>query len=266
MSSALGDKLKVPFLTILFFFVCLYVFVAFFGPVMLANITNDSNLFTIDGTGSASAVPTAATVTIGITKISTTVQDGQRQVNTVANQLTADFLKLGINKTDIKTTNYFVNPVPSKGTYPMETYPNGGTGSNIITLPIRTPLAGDNYQVTENLVVKTNTTELANKVIDISTKDGVNVIGGIQFTFSDNEQSKLEDEARTKAISDAKRKAEKIAQESGLRLGKLVNVTENNPQPVFNSFAKTAVAPSSTNLQPGQNQVTVNVNLSYQTL
>ncbi len=261
-----AELLKVAIVVIVFFFLCLFLYTKLFGPIFIANISNDSNLFTVDGTGSASAVPTAATVTVGITKSASSIQEAQQQVNTIANQLTADFVKLGVNKTDIKTTNYSATPIPTGIIYPMDSNTNGGVASDI-ALPVRPPIAGGNYQVSEDLVVKTNTTDLANKVVDTATKDGANVIGGVQFTFSDNEQTQLEDQARAKAITDAKSKAEKIAQESGLNLGKLVNVSENGgPQPVvFNSMAKTSTAPATTQLLPGQNQVTVNVTLSYQT-
>ncbi len=262
-----SESLKVSILVILFFFLCLFVYTKLFGPIFIANISNDSNLFTVNGTGSASAVPTTATVTVGITKTANSIQVAQQQVNSIANQLTADFVNLGVNKTDIKTTNYSANPVQTGGVmYPMQSNSNGGVASNL-AFPVRPPITDGVYQVSEDLIVKTNNTALANKVVDTATKDGANVIGGVQFTFSDNEQTQLEDQARTKAIADAKSTAEKIAQESGLHLGKLVNVSENGgPQPVvFNSMAKTAAPSSSTDLQAGKNQVTVNVTLSYQT-
>src|SRR5438105_812934 len=106
-------ELRKPFLIIVFMFVCLFVFTKIFGPIpfYINNVTtNKQNLFTVSGTGEATAVPDTALLNFGVTKNSSTVESGKDEVNKIVNQLTEDLSKLGIDKKDIKTTNFSVNP------------------------------------------------------------------------------------------------------------------------------------------------------------
>lgn len=274
--SPFVEKITFSFLIILFFFLCLLIFTKLFGPLELARINSDSsNIFTVDGTGNASATPQTAMVSVTISKTSTSVTDAQQQVNSIASKFTSDIKALGIQDKDIKTTNYSSTPVsPSVVPVPLdntETSVNSGPATQaIINTPIIPPVTdGNMYTVSENLQIESTSVDTANKVIDTATKDGINTVGGIQFTFSDDEQQKLQNQARTAAIQDAKQKAQEVANESGLHLGRLINVqTNDNSYPIFAAAkADTASgAPSQpTNLQPGQNKITETVTLSYET-
>ena len=111
----------------------------------------------------------------------------------------------------------------------------------------------------------------ANTALDSATANGANVVNGVSFTLNDDEKMKLEDEARGKAIANAKAQAEKIANQSGIRLGRLINVmvnpTDQGPLPMTKAFDAAAgqAIPDRTELQPGENKVIVNVTLSYET-
>ena len=90
----------------------------------------------------------------------------------------------------------------------------------------------------------------------------------MQFTIDNPEQFKQQ--ARAKAIEQAKADAQNLAKESGVNLGKLINVYENsNPYPVTYNSAKeisgggVAPAPVPT-IQPGQQEIDVTINLTYQ--
>jgi uncharacterized protein YggE len=97
------------------------------------------------------------------------------------------------------------------------------------------------------------------------------VVNGVSFVLNDDEQQKLEEQARGEAIKNAKEKAESIAAQAGIKLGRIINVTVNpttQPQPVVEkmSFARAADSSAPTQLQKGSNDVTVTVSLSYETL
>ena len=69
-------------------------------------------------------------------------------------------------------------------------------------------------------------------MIDTLVGAGANDIGGINFTVS--QASKLLDDAREKAIADARRKAEIYAKAAGVTLGAPLSISEEGaPAPVF---------------------------------
>lgn len=246
------SRLLVPFLIVLFTLVAFFVLVKLFGPIPFAvtSVTSaQSDLFTVEGTGKATAVPDTANIDLGVSKSASTVEAAKDEVNTVMNALTKDLKGLGIEEKDIKTTSYTVTP----------DY-NYTTGTQQIK----------GYTVAASVSVTVKPTDKANQAIDIATKDGANAANGVNFTLNDEEQQQLEDTARKEAISNAKTKAESIARAAGIHLGRLVNVQENNataPQPVFAAQKAVALPDSQTptELSPGQNTVSITVTLSYQT-
>lgn len=248
------SSLKTPFFTVLFVFSLLYLFTTVFGPLPLSInsvTTNKSDLFTVTGEGEATAIPDTALLTLGVTKEASTVQQAQTEVNKIANKITEDLKNLGVQVKNIKTTNYSVNP--------NYDFSNG-----------RQTVSG--YSVSQNMEVRLQPIEQANKALDLATAAGANAIGGITFVLDDKEQEKLEQSARKEAIASAKKKATETAALAGIRLGKIINVTESNNFPVMPYAAAemkltdSAGGGEPTRVTPGENTVRITVSLSYQTL
>lgn len=122
------------------------------------------------------------------------------------------------------------------------------------------------YTVSVNIAVKVTPIDKLNQAIDLATKDGVNNVGGIQFVLNDEDLEKLEQKARKEAISNAKKKAQMIANESGIILGKIINVSEvGTPRPVpFYEAAPSLKTADSTQIEPGQSTITSTITLSYE--
>ncbi len=248
------QSLRVPFLTIAFALLSLFVFTKIFGPIPFSVnsiTTNKQSLFTVSGTAEVTAVPDTATVSLGVNKTSPTVEAGKEEVNKIINQVTNDLKNLGVDDKDIKTTNYSVNP--------NYDYSQGAQKIN-------------GYSINANLQVKLKSVEKANNAIDIATKDGATNVGGVQFVIDDEKQIELENQARKEAIKKAKTKAASIARDAGIRLGRIVDVQENgsgNQPPIMYdrmSADQKSFAPSEpTQLNPGENKVTSTVSLSYET-
>jgi uncharacterized protein YggE len=241
---------RTPLLTVLFIFLGLILYTKILGPIPFSVnsvTTTKTDLFTVQGTGDATAIPDTALLNLGVSKTASTVQQAQDQVNTVINQLTQDMQKLGVQSKDIKTTNYSVNP-------------NYGDNQTI-----------NGYAINATVEVKVQPVDKANEAIDAATKDGATDVGNIQFVLNDDKQKQLEDQARKEAIDAAKEKANSIAQASGIHLGRLVDVQEDGgnggvqPLPMMQA-AKVATTDSApTQLNPGENKITSNVTLSYET-
>jgi uncharacterized protein YggE len=246
-------ELKIPFFTIFFIFIFLFLFTKFASPIPLfvhSLQTTKNNLFTVDGTGKATAVPNTAFINFGITKNATTVIDAQSQTNSTANTIFDALKKLSIDTNNIKTVNYSLNP-----NYDFS------LGKQTI----------NGYSVTQNVELKIKPVDMINNVVDTLTTSGANIIGNITFGFDDETQKQLENQARQEAIQNAKEKAQSITSAAGIHLGKIVDVQENNsfprPLPILGGFAAAKAIDQSqqTSVTPGQNDITVTVTLSYET-
>lgn len=243
--------MRTPIAVTTFFFILLFIYTKIAGPIQFSVnsvLTTKTNLFTATGTGKATAVPNTALLSLGVTKTASTVQDAQNQANIVTNNLVSDLKALGVAEKDIKTTNYSVSPDYD--------YTQG-----------RQTVKG--YTVTQNLEVKVTPIEKANQAIDAATKNGANMVGGITFVLDDKTKKELEDKARKDAVTNAKEKAQSLANAAGIKLGRIVDVQESGPGaiPVFSRSLMVGggEADQKTNLAPGENSVEITITLSYET-
>lgn len=248
---------------IVFFFVSLFVYTKLAGPISFSinNVNTQNNTpFQTTGTGEVKATPDKTSVSLGITTNAATADAARSQANAVINKVTADLKSIGISENDIKTSNFSIYP-----NNPVEPQVMGSSAGTSAIVP--RPSAAQGYTASANLEVQTSSVDLANQAIDKASSDGANVIGGVNFTFNDTQKQKLEDEARRKAVADAKQKAQDLASAAGIKLGRIINIQESdNGFPVPMMTAKEGSVPSdSTNLQPGQNKVTITVTLTFET-
>lgn len=206
--------------------------------------TTKTDLFQVTGQGSVTAVPDTANISFGVTKQASTVTDAQNQTNIAIKNIQDALAKMGVTTNDIKTTSYNVNP----------NYTNSQTISG--------------YTVTQNIDLKVEPLSKVNQVIDTITQNGANIVGQVNFGFTDSKQQQLEQEARQGAVNDAKEKANALAKAAGVVLGPIINIQENNPQsPIgvpFVAQAKVADASAPTSVTPGESTVTTSITLSYQ--
>lgn len=247
------NSVKTAFLTVLFIFVFLYIFSSLFGPIPFAVnsvTTNKTDMFTVSGEGEASAVPDTALIHLGVTKTSSNIDQAKNEVNEAVNAINDEIKKLGVEGKNVKTTNFYINP--------NYDYNNG-----------RQTITG--YTVTQDLEIRIKPIDKANQAVDRATAVGANTVGGISFVLDDENKDKLEQQAREQAIKKAKAKAESIASAAGIKLGKLINVSEtpvSQPLPMseLRAVGKGGAGGSaSTDLQPGENVIHTSIILTYET-
>ena len=232
------------------FFILLFAYTKLAGPIPFSvnSInTNKTDLFEVTGRGFAAAPPDQARISIGVTESAPNVTDAQGRINTKTNNIISAIKKLGVAEKDIKTTNYSVNPNYSFDTAQKVT----------------------GYSVSQTLEIKSDIAKI-NQVIDASTTNGANVAGGIEFIFNDKKQVELENTARKEAVKKAKKKAQGLADAAGIKLGRIVDVSESagqTPRPVFLEAKTDQTEPDQpTNITPGENRIEVTITLTYQTL
>jgi len=91
---------------------------------------------------------------------------------------------------------------------------------------------------------------------------GANDIGGINFMVS--QASKLLDEAREQAISDARRKAQIYARAAGVTLGEPLAISEqSSPSPIFRGKVAAGMVAATAPVAQGEETLSVTVNVSW---
>ncbi len=225
--------------------------------------SSSKQLFTVEGTSTISQKPDAADISFTVAKSALTLKVAEDQANTSANTIVMNIKKLGIPEKDIKTSNYNSSPTydnTSTGGVPLEMMPiRGGNGQTIT-----------GYTVSESVDVTLSDITKANSVIDVVSNDGAENVSGPNLTFSSTTQDALVTKARLQAVTNAKQKAQGLADAAGIHLGRVVNIQESGNQvPIQPLMMKAGNSNSGgstpTQINPGENTITETVTLSYQT-
>lgn len=212
---------------------------------------SDQQIYTIsiNGTGEVTATPDIAEITLGVTTERNDVGQAQQENTDKMNKIIAELKNLGIAQEDIKTVNYSI--------YPSYDYSQNGRR-----------LLG--YVVDQSVRVKIRDLESISEVVAFAGTSGANNVSGLNFTIDDPEN--LKQEAREKALANAKEKAEKLAEIAGVKLGKLVSFHENDQgYPEFRAYALDSAmglggggdAPT---FEPGSQDIVINVSVTYEVL
>lgn len=200
----------------------------------------------IQGTGKVEATPNVATTNIGMAATATTSQAAIDEVNTVMNDLISRLKDAGVESKDIQTQDYSVR----------EDYDYTEEGRELL-----------GYRATQSVRVKIRDLNNSNKILSLASEAGANNVGGLQFDIEDPED--LKQQAREKAIKNAKQKAKKLSDSLGVRVVDVISYNESFPSgPVHYTEKATmgrggdaAVEPT---IEPGSQEVQVNVNITYQ--
>ena len=126
------------------------------------------------------------------------------------------------------------------------------------------------YNVTNTVSAKIHDLNTVGNVIDDAAEAGGDLveIHSIQFTIDDT--TKLKMQARVAAMQDAQAKAQTLATEGGVALGKPISISESGdfyappPRGLVFALADEEAASVDTPIQSSQLQITVTVNVIYE--
>jgi len=223
---------------------------AILAGVMMTGLVRADDLIvpsiTVDGVGEVNATPDTAHVTVGVVTDAATAGEALKQNSQRMAELIKTLKGLGIEEKSIQTSNFNVSPrrnFDQRGKQPPE-------------------ILG--YTVTNLVTVKVRGIDRLGPLLDSVVQAGSNQVQGISFSFDDPQ--KLLDQARQKAIEDARHRAEVYAAATGVKVGPVKLIREQGvgvPRPMMAAPMMRGMAAEGVPIAAGEQSITANVNVTF---
>jgi uncharacterized protein YggE len=166
----------------------------------------------VTGEATMSVAPDQAQVDGGVTSDAKTAREASDANNAAMGKVLLALKGAGIDEKDFQTSRLSL----------QQKYTPDRSGPSTVV----------GYRASNRVTIKVRDVTKIAGVIDVLVAAGANEIGGINFVVS--QASKLLDDIREKAITDARRKAEIYAKAAGVTLGEPLSISEEGgSMPVF---------------------------------
>lgn len=201
----------------------------------------------VTGTGEVTRVPDVAIISAGVVSRAATATAALQDSATRMSQVLAALKRAGVDDRDIQTSTVSLNP---EYRYPENQAPQ---------------LVG--YTATNQLTIRFRDIRNSGKILDTLVAQGANQINGPNLTVDKPEPAL--DEARAKAIAAGRARAELYARSLGLRIVRVVSVSEGGgyampPPPPPMPMMMARGERDSTSIQPGEQKLQVNVAMTFE--
>jgi uncharacterized protein YggE len=206
------------------------------------------------GEGSVDVAPDMAVLNLSVMREAATAREALTANSAAMAKVLDAMTALGIEKRDLQTANFSIQP---RYTNP----PRQGIGAGDAR-----KLVG--YTVRNGLTVRVRDISKVGEVLDTSVNLGVNEGGSILFTNDDASQAITQ--ARIQAMENALSKGQTLAKAAGVKVGKVLEISEQNYSPRPVAMARMGMAMDSSAksvpIAAGENtyKVTVNVSLAIE--
>jgi uncharacterized protein YggE len=199
----------------------------------------------VAGHGSVEAPPDSAEITTGVTSEANTARAALDANNAAIRKIIDGLKGAGIDAKDIQTQQFQISP----------RYRNHKDRGQQI----------DGYTVHNQLRLKIRDINRVGTILDTVVTLGANQASSINFIVSDAEKRK--DEARKKAIENARHRARVLAEAAGANLGSVLTITEEvvggprppRPMVMRGSMSGDAAVP----IEAGSETLTVRVEVAF---
>ena len=197
----------------------------------------------VTGEANVSVPPDQAEVDGGVTSDAKTAREASDANNAAMGKVLLALKGAGIEEKDYQTSR-------------LSLQPQFATSSKVSERP-----GIVSFRASNRVTVRIRDVAKVANIIDVLVGAGANEIGGINFTVT--QASKHLDEAREKAIADARRKAEIYAKAAGVTLGEPISISEEGaPVPVFRGKVASPMAAGAPVAQ-GEETLSVTVSVSW---
>ncbi|WP_275198158.1 SIMPL domain-containing protein [Bradyrhizobium sp. CSA207] len=197
----------------------------------------------VSGQATVSAAPDLAQIDAGVANDAKSAKEASDANNAAMGKVLLALKGAGIAEKDYQTSRLSLQP---------QYAPNRSGGAS--------PVVG--FRASNRVTVKIRDVTKVAGIIDTLVSAGANDIGNISFEVT--QTSKLLDEAREQAVADARRKAEIYAKATGVTLGAPLSLSEGGgPVPLFKGRMATAPMAAPAAVAPGEETLSVTVNVSW---
>jgi uncharacterized protein len=197
---------------------------------------------TVTGTGTVSGTPDQLVLSMGVQTSASSVSTALRQANEAATKVIGSLKAAGVQGSDIQTSGLSIQP-------------NYSSSSQVPT----------GYGVSEQLTATLRHLRSAGSQIQAAVTAGGNAttVDGVSLNLTDT--STLLANARAAAIRDAKAKASQFARALGRPLGAVISVSDQSsvPYPIYAAATGFRSPAASVPVQPGKQQVSVQITVVY---
>jgi uncharacterized protein YggE len=195
------------------------------------------------GTARVRGTPDVLTVMLGVTTRGHSVGEALDRNNSGAHKVIATLFDGGVDKKDVQTTNFSINPI------------FGDNGNDI-----------EGYTVSNLVVAQLRDLEKAGNILDKAAQAGGDdvVVRGVSFDIDDT--SDLISVARADAVKRARNQAEQLAGAAGVQLGDVLTISESSRDVGPLASVPAAVGESramSVQIQSGSQELTVQVSVVF---
>lgn len=196
-------------------FACLALLTSLlFTPALWAAESAPRQLL-VSGEGEIWLAPDMAVLQLTVSREATTAREAL-DANSAAMQQVLDAMrKSGVADRDLRTSQFNIQP---RYHYPSREQDGGQAQPTIV-----------GYQVINSLEVRVRDIDRVGGILDQAVSLGVNQDGQIQFTNADPREAVTA--ARVAAVQDALGKARTLAEAAGLKLGEVLEISEQSGSP-----------------------------------
>ncbi len=212
-----------------------------------AVVASDATLLNISAQAEARRVPDVATLSAGVVTQAADGNTAMRENAVQMDKVMAAIRAAGIAERDIQTSGVNLNPQ----------YRYADNEAPKIT----------GYQASNTVSLKVRDITRLGKVLDSLAAQGANQINGPSFEIDQPEPAY--DEARLAALKKAQARAETYAKSLGLRVRRIVSISEGSsggfrpPMPMM-AMARAGKAEMDTAVAPGETTLSVNLDVVFE--
>ncbi|MFC3041500.1 SIMPL domain-containing protein [Virgibacillus xinjiangensis] len=213
----------------------------YYYPVSYRQQNGPRRVITVDGKGSVSAAPDAASVQLGVVTENDMLAQAQEENNATMNRVLEALRDQGIPAEDIRTTVYQIEP--------RYDYVDGAQVFR-------------GYEVRHEVTVTISDLARIGRVIDAAVQSGANRVSGVQFFMAN--QGAAYQQALQKAYENAVAKAAALAAAMQVSLDVTpIHITEQST-PTIQPYTAVALAEDAgTPIEPGQLTVTAEIEAAF---
>jgi uncharacterized protein YggE len=200
-------------------------------------------IVTVSGVGTVTAAPDMAAITSGVVTQAPTAAGALAANSQAMEKVLQSLAAQGVAARDIQTTSISVSPQrrPVKGE---------GRPPDIV-----------GYEVTNQVRVKVRDLSRLGRVLDEQVAQGANSVYGIRFGLSDP-AARL-DEARKRAMADARRRADLYAAAASLTIGRVLEVQEAGAAAPRPEMAARLMTAGAVPVVPGEQEIQASVSVTF---